>query len=879
VNALTDQQLLRDYSAHRTEAAFAELVRRHVDFVYSAAVRMVRDAHLAQDVTQGVFVTLAQNARQLTERPTLSGWLHRTAQNLAANVVRTDVRRRIREQEAVTMNELLSATPDASWEQISPELDAALGELNEPDRDALLLRYFERKSAQEMAQILGISDEAAQKRVNRAVDRLRELFSKRKITIGASGLVVLITANGVQAAPVGLAATLTALGLSTSAGTITATGSLGVLGQLAQIKTKVWLAATLVVGLAAFITYHSLSGGNPPTPSVPPAVAFATSTQILPLTTAPTVDATATPTEPDPLKLLKGVAQARLRIHSGTLEFQYSLERTRNGFPEKNQTRFVILFDGPKLRFESFGREYAYAFDADEAKQAEIIKHADSMNRESAISAGYTKPFASHHTMVREGDVVYNLWQTDDQRPSTTICAITNGFNGYIFDPRCLGLTTFLNVDSSVTKHLGFTRAEFLGEENVDGVPAYHVRIQFPNGEPLDYWMEKARPERLLQHTYGLDIVKSTYDESNPRDPIPVEVNAVDFRNGRVAYTTKYTRVSAQYNVPVDPVNFTLAGLGMPIGTDVSDDRIMRRIGYWTGSGLSDDLPSKKATNAPPAPKLDELFTILDNSPESPEALQSATWIILNTPDGAAVEKAAAVILAEHTRDTNLVQLCLELDRVRPRRAKELLATILQNNPSVEVQGNACFTLATLLKSEANFGHNKDATAQAIKQYERVIRDFRMVKQRGYSLAALAKPELSELQHLIIGQPAPATEGVDLNGQPMKLSDYRGKVTVLVFWSGHFTEEPDFHTLMDSMAGKPFALLGVNCDDDTTRKPEYFDKVTWPTFRDGRDGPIAKLWNVRSWPDTWVLDRQGVIRYRGDRGRALNDIVNALLLE
>src|SRR6266487_5692494 len=118
MNSLTDQQLLLDYAEHRSEDAFAELVRRHVDFVYSAALRMVRDTHLAEDVTQGVFVALARSAGQLAERPVLSGWLHRTAQNLAANVVRSDVRRRAREQEAAAMNELLATEPDALWEHI-----------------------------------------------------------------------------------------------------------------------------------------------------------------------------------------------------------------------------------------------------------------------------------------------------------------------------------------------------------------------------------------------------------------------------------------------------------------------------------------------------------------------------------------------------------------------------------------------------------------------------------------------------------------------------------------------------------------------------------------------------------------------------------------
>jgi RNA polymerase sigma factor (sigma-70 family) len=207
VNARTDQQLLRDYTGNHSEAAFTELVRRHVDLVYSAALRMVRDSHQAEDVTQSVFVALAQNSQHLTEHPVFSGWLHRTTQNLAANAVRTNVRRQTREQEAVVMNELIAGESDATWEHIAPHLDAALGELSEADRDAVLLRYFEKKSAQEMADCLGISDEAAQKRVNRAVDRLRGFFAKRGVAVGASGLAVVIAANAVQAAPVGLALT------------------------------------------------------------------------------------------------------------------------------------------------------------------------------------------------------------------------------------------------------------------------------------------------------------------------------------------------------------------------------------------------------------------------------------------------------------------------------------------------------------------------------------------------------------------------------------------------------------------------------------------------------------------------------------------------
>jgi RNA polymerase sigma factor (sigma-70 family) len=251
VNALNDQQLLQDYAERREETAFAELVRRYIDLVYSAALRMVRDAHLAEDVTQGVFVVLAGNARQLTHHPVLSGWLHCTARNLAAKTVRSDVRRRAREQEAALMNELLSKESEPSWETIAPHLDALLGELNDADRDALMLRYFEKKSAPEMAGILGISDEAAQKRVNRAVDRLRELFSKRNVTVGSGGLIVLISANAVQSAPIGLAAAITAAGL---AGTTIATSTI-----IAATKT---IAMTTLQKALITVTVAALAGAG-----------------------------------------------------------------------------------------------------------------------------------------------------------------------------------------------------------------------------------------------------------------------------------------------------------------------------------------------------------------------------------------------------------------------------------------------------------------------------------------------------------------------------------------------------------------------------------------------------------------------------------------
>jgi RNA polymerase sigma factor (sigma-70 family) len=171
-------------------------------------VRIVRSGASAQDITQNVFIALAQSAKRLMNRPVLAGWLHQTTRNIAANSVRCAIRRQIHEQEAATMNELTSSAHEDSWEEIAPQIDEALCELSDSDRDALLVRYFQRKTAHEMALTLGISDEAPQERVNRAVERLRDLLSKRNVSTGAAGLALMISAHAVQSAPATFAAGL-----------------------------------------------------------------------------------------------------------------------------------------------------------------------------------------------------------------------------------------------------------------------------------------------------------------------------------------------------------------------------------------------------------------------------------------------------------------------------------------------------------------------------------------------------------------------------------------------------------------------------------------------------------------------------------------------
>ena len=220
----TDLDLLQQFARDHSQAAFTTLVQRHVNLVYSAALRQVRSPQLAEEVAQSVFADLARVAatpsspfgrRDATSQTSLTPWLYTVTRRTAIDEIRKESRRQLREQIAVEMNNMNATAND--WKQIEPLLDDAMAALDETDRSAILLRYFENKNLREVGEALGASEDAAQKRVSRAVERLRDFFSKRNVTIGAGGLVVLISANAVQAAPVGLAATISAAVLAGTA--------------------------------------------------------------------------------------------------------------------------------------------------------------------------------------------------------------------------------------------------------------------------------------------------------------------------------------------------------------------------------------------------------------------------------------------------------------------------------------------------------------------------------------------------------------------------------------------------------------------------------------------------------------------------------------
>lgn len=252
---MNDLELLREYVEHRSERAFAQLVRQHLDLVHSAALRVVGDAHLAQDVAQMVFIGLAHKAHSLPRGTALAGWLYRSAWLSALAVLRTERRRQDRERKAMEMA-ATDASGAAVWETLGPCLDEAMSELDRGDQDALVLRFFERQSLREVGQALGLGEDAAQKRVSRAVEKLRAILAQRGLKPAATVLGPAITANALQAAPAGLAAAVTGAALAKVAAPASGLCSLHKPITLAPAKTAV---LTVLVGvLVLWLEGHHL---------------------------------------------------------------------------------------------------------------------------------------------------------------------------------------------------------------------------------------------------------------------------------------------------------------------------------------------------------------------------------------------------------------------------------------------------------------------------------------------------------------------------------------------------------------------------------------------------------------------------------------------
>jgi peroxiredoxin len=436
--------------------------------------------------------------------------------------------------------------------------------------------------------------------------------------------------------------------------------------------------------------------------------------------------------------------------------------------------------------------------------------------------------------------------------------------------------------------------------------------VEYSGGGALDFWIDAARPHRVIQRDDRINKELTVCefepaDADNPIQPIPIRITQTSYRPGyspsnwsSQRFETIVERRETRFNVPIPPETFTMAGMGLSIGTMVMDPRRREIVGYWDGTNIAKNQPR----NAEPRPRTpgvlaSALWRVVEEDPKSALALHAASHMIVYSPDAPEVDKAVKVIEREHITNEKLEGLCARLEgtrygqednfQARLRYSTNLLRAILAANPHSNVQANASFTLAKILKRIVNADEsagrtNAPAREEAIQLFSRLIGEFGELKNYlDGTYSNIAAQELDLLGPAIaVGRPAPEIDEVDTTGRLSRLSDYRGKVVALVFTiapcdSCATNIYPKLRDASNRWGAEQFEVAAVF---NTWSKPEAIRKGNgpWRCWWDRR-GDIFKNWTVKGWPVVYLIDRDGIVRYRNVLADNIPAAVESLIHE
>ncbi len=326
-------------------------------------------------------------------------------------------------------------------------------------------------------------------------------------------------------------------------------------------------------------------------------------------------------------------------------------------------------------------------------------------------------------------------------------------------------------------------------------------------------------------------------------------------------------------------------------------------------------LEKQFETNRQPRKFVEPFLDFARSHADSPEAISALTWVLKYYQRGPEADQALQLLSRQHAGNKELVPVFQRIGHNPSLAVGQFFRAVLKENKDPQVLGNACMRQTEYLLRQLDLKQEIESAPQKRERYEQFLGKANVDHLRGLKIEAvlteaeslcvriqdhfaevrtfqgilgdLAERKLFTIRHLSIGRPAANIEGEDVFGKKLQLSDFKGKVVVIDFWADWCltcrTMYSSNRELVEKMEGRPFALLGINSDRDRRQTGRVIrtQGLNWRSWWDGGStrGPIAKTWNIETWPAIYVLDHQGVIRYKNVKGAELHRGVEKLVTE